>query len=559
MRLALLGLAVLLSVCGASPLAEAAVRPLMDRGSSPPVLARVAHNSTIYDIQQALNAAGYDAGTPDGLTGRRTRLAIQAYQRDHNLLETGEPSDALLEYLRRAAATPRQPQPAADPAVQALQEDLDYLGYSVDATGQLDARTYAAIRDYQRDRRLLVTGEYHPALAEHVRKAADDEELRRQQSSASSDRPWRGRERQGRRPADRPTIAAVQQQLRQRGYPVDTIDGDWDRATEIAIRNYQLDYGLPETGRPDAALAQRLRESNADDLSRRRIFNVQQALNERRYDAGRPDGALGPATQQAIAEFRRDNGMKPIGAVAPAVLAKLGLDAAGEPLPRGRDWDRPPRRGGGHGDFTVRLSDGFDDGDYSRDPAWYIAGGRFDVRDRALFSSVPPASGRRTPDAGELLGDVLGQALGVRVEKASDPAIAVLPAPFEAAFRIRLRLRSANGRDGSINFGAYNGRDAGSGYRITAETIKRDSLKLWVVEGGKSRLLATTRQPIRIDDGYWHRLTLERQRDGDIRLIFDRGEVLSVRDRSLWRFSGLSFINTRGDWWIDDVSLSTAD
>ena len=53
MRLALLGLAVLLSVCGAVPLAEAAVRPLMDRGSSPPALARVAHNSTIYDIQQA--------------------------------------------------------------------------------------------------------------------------------------------------------------------------------------------------------------------------------------------------------------------------------------------------------------------------------------------------------------------------------------------------------------------------------------------------------------------------------------------------------------------------
>jgi peptidoglycan hydrolase-like protein with peptidoglycan-binding domain len=563
MRFVSLVLALMLPICGAALVAEASVRSPLAGPAVIPV-AQAAYSSTIYDIQQALNAAGYDAGRPDGLDGRRTREAIQAYQRDQKLLETGEPSAALLEHIRRrvaAAEKPKperaQPEPAGDPALRALQEDLRFLGYAAEATGQLDVQTHAAIRDYQRDRKLLVTGEYHPVLAEHVRKAADDEEDRRQRLEAGQKRPWGDRHR--RPPADRATIAAVQQQLKQRGYPVEAVDGDWNRTTAAAVRFYQQDFGLAETGRPDAELARRLRGSNADDLSRSRVRNAQLALNERRYNAGRPDGALGPSTLRAIADFRRDNGLAPIGALAPAVLAKLGLDAAGEPIRRGREWDRPSGHGHSRGDFEVQVSDRFDDGDYSRDPAWYIASGRFAVRDGALYSSVPSERRNGKPDAGELLGNVLGQALGVRVEKATDAAVAVLSSPFETAFRIRLRLRSHRGGDGLINFGAYSGRDAGSGYRVTIDASNRDRLKLWAVEDGKSRLLGAVERRIWIDDGDWHWLTLERQRDGDLRVVLDRDEVLRVRDRSLRRFSGVSFINRRGDWWVDDVSLATRD
>jgi len=35
---------------------------------------------TVRQVQQALNEAGYDCGTPDGIAGKRTAAAITRYQ-----------------------------------------------------------------------------------------------------------------------------------------------------------------------------------------------------------------------------------------------------------------------------------------------------------------------------------------------------------------------------------------------------------------------------------------------------------------------------------------------
>lgn len=51
-------------------------------------------------LQEALNRAGYDAGTPDGVIGSGTEAAIEAYQAANGLPVTGEPSAALLRRLR---------------------------------------------------------------------------------------------------------------------------------------------------------------------------------------------------------------------------------------------------------------------------------------------------------------------------------------------------------------------------------------------------------------------------------------------------------------------------
>ena len=51
-------------------------------------------------LQRGLAAAGYDAGTPDGVIGARTVAAIEAFQRDRGLAVDGRPSHALLALLR---------------------------------------------------------------------------------------------------------------------------------------------------------------------------------------------------------------------------------------------------------------------------------------------------------------------------------------------------------------------------------------------------------------------------------------------------------------------------
>ncbi len=52
------------------------------------------------ELQQLLNRAGFDAGTPDGVVGSGTEEAIRGYQAANGLPVTGEPSLALLRRLR---------------------------------------------------------------------------------------------------------------------------------------------------------------------------------------------------------------------------------------------------------------------------------------------------------------------------------------------------------------------------------------------------------------------------------------------------------------------------
>jgi len=54
---------------------------------------------TVRQVQQALNDAGYNCGTPDGSAGKNTRRAITEFQTDHGLEPTGLIDDALLVAL----------------------------------------------------------------------------------------------------------------------------------------------------------------------------------------------------------------------------------------------------------------------------------------------------------------------------------------------------------------------------------------------------------------------------------------------------------------------------
>lgn len=53
----------------------------------------------VKQVQQKLNEAGFDCGTPDGIAGKKTKSAITAYQKDKGLEVTGTINDALLDSL----------------------------------------------------------------------------------------------------------------------------------------------------------------------------------------------------------------------------------------------------------------------------------------------------------------------------------------------------------------------------------------------------------------------------------------------------------------------------
>lgn len=92
----------------------------------------------------------------------------------------------------------------------------------------------------------------------------------------------------------------------------------WNRSTYYALAVGHLSDRLkgmgPLTAKPDP-----------DDapLSRDQVLTLQQTLNARGFDAGEPDGMVGPMTRSAVRAFQKSVGLPPDGYPTPALIGRL--------------------------------------------------------------------------------------------------------------------------------------------------------------------------------------------------------------------------------------------
>jgi peptidoglycan hydrolase-like protein with peptidoglycan-binding domain len=134
----------------------------------------------VEEVQRELVQTGFYAGPVDGLPGKRTKLAIASYQKANGLEANGVASQELIDHIRLtreilaasgATDTAGLPQ-RADPIrrVQTGLAELGYLPGTID--GFLGGQTRDAIRQFERDRGLPVTGDVTEALIAELAKTA---------------------------------------------------------------------------------------------------------------------------------------------------------------------------------------------------------------------------------------------------------------------------------------------------------------------------------------------------------------------------------------------------
>jgi Putative peptidoglycan binding domain/PRC-barrel domain len=155
---------------------------------------------------------------------------VKVFQDNGGNMTLSLTSRAASEASPSASPSVSAPRPTND--VAAAQQRLKERGfYSGPVDGVLGPGTAAALRAYQRDRRLEVTGQLD---AETARTLTND--------TAAA-----------RTPAAEPVvdIRTAQRQLRERGYYSGSVDGVMGPATEAALRAFQRDRGLKATGRLD--------------------------------------------------------------------------------------------------------------------------------------------------------------------------------------------------------------------------------------------------------------------------------------------------------------------
>lgn len=497
-----------------------------------PLFLHAAYSPVVMATQRDLNALGYDAGPADGLIGARTRSAISAYERDNGLLVTGNATAQVAAHLqatlakRASAAAPR------DDATADVQRQLRRMGRDVRVTGRADAETRAAIGDYQREHGLLVTGEASQALHEHMRDSR------------------RARNEAGRAGANEELISNIQSELRQRGYRIDAITGRVDAQTEQAIRTYQRSMGLQQDAQPSAALLASLQQSagaQPQATQQDQIRAVQEALNARGYSVGPADGALGPSTRNAIRTYRSDARLPVAGGIDAALLAKLGIGtgaAAGAAAPTAN--------------FVTRISDDFADGDYDRNPNWRVLAGEFTVRDGALQTTVVRRQESSQDIGRALLGNVLGQALGVRLPGAAEGAAIAQSTSVDNAFRVTANLTGSADPGALVNLGLFQGAEASSGYRLVYMADEQQPLRLLAVSGQEAATIAAVAPAARLNDGRRHAIEWLRAPGGRMTVRLDGVVVIDATDnRFTGAFDGFSLINGGGAWRLDSAAVQS--
>lgn len=253
----------------------------MNVAASPVWLQAPLSSAKVKTIQRRLNKLGYDAGPVDGLLGRKTRVAIQAFQRDRGIAADGSPStgghtSSVPGYSSRtssatvAAATAKR-QPAAQPQVPRRPIEVE------PPVGRNN---------------VLTADQISYCLAEKIRINASDTVINKHVTSDVAryneyvddfnSRCKAFRYRQGELESVRSDLESYRAQLETEG-----------RSRFVRSRS-------------TATRAQTPMYTPHLDM---KLINLQIKLNSLGYDAGPADGLLDKKTKTAIRAYRRDGGV----------------------------------------------------------------------------------------------------------------------------------------------------------------------------------------------------------------------------------------------------------
>lgn len=261
---------------------------------------------SVRNTQILLNRLGHPAGVEDGAMGGSTRSGISSYQRAKGIYPDGRLTQGLFDKIAVDAGYAGNAGAGTDAAnvranqsgatvnqVAEVQTQLRALDYDTGTvTGRMNAQTEAAIREYEADAGMRVTGRADAELLERL--VAD-----------------------GKKSESREThmVRRAQKRLDQLGYETGSADGKLDWRTRNAVRKFQADKGMAVDGQVDRELLDALHASVRDrsgpkaesgTADRATVMKIETALNRQGYNAGIEDGWADDRTQAAIRQYQQD-------------------------------------------------------------------------------------------------------------------------------------------------------------------------------------------------------------------------------------------------------------
>ncbi|MEB3885042.1 peptidoglycan-binding protein [Lyngbya sp. CCY1209] len=290
--------------------------------------------SEVTRIQNRLSELGYFTSNTTGYFGDITQNAVIQFQRDNGLVQDGivGPNTLAALFGTDSPADPTPPVSDRDliglgvgdsgPGVTNLQNRLRNLGYfTANSTGYFGQITRNAVIRFQQDNFISATGLVsEETLALLNQRPVPLPEIGLGPGSTGS------------------AVGGIQRVLRQLGFYRGPITNVFDQATARAVRNFQIAYGLPPTGRVEAATQALLVSwgvvvpgtpsvpsfpSNPPNsppilvVGNRgtAVLLLQRRLQQLGYYTGTVDGIFDESTRRAVIGFQRAYGIPPTGRV----------------------------------------------------------------------------------------------------------------------------------------------------------------------------------------------------------------------------------------------------
>jgi peptidoglycan hydrolase-like protein with peptidoglycan-binding domain len=251
----------------------------------------------VKSVQQLLNQLGYNAGKPDGVSGRGTRAAAERFGTDMSNPDMGVGRELLVALERVKAKLPKKTSSPGRSAqlVKRIQEALTSLGYAPGtADGIAGSKTLNAAEQYRSDIGVVPNKKLDAPLLSAL-------EMRITIRNLASTQRQPGK-----------AAAAIAAATRTTTSP--------RLAKPAAVDNRKLVQDKSAPAKANAAVAAaELPKLDGADLTRA----VQQGLNRLGFNAGSADGVSGSRTVKAIRTFERESGLSESGKITHALYALI--------------------------------------------------------------------------------------------------------------------------------------------------------------------------------------------------------------------------------------------
>lgn len=325
--------------------------------------------TAVLQLQQALNALGYDTNGADGKFGKGTEQAVKAYQQANGLTADGKAGVKTLAQLYSGSSvsgstsgtasseiyTAKNPNTLqsgdSGSKVTQLQNALKLLGfYTGGVDGKFGSGTKKAVIQFQRVNGLTVDGLAGTQTQKLLYSQVDSGVSGGSSSSGSSSSGSSGFTRTLRKGYTGADVMAVQQKLKELGFYSGSVDGVYGTGSIAAVKKFQQQNGLTADGlvgsRTYTALMSASTGSSSNSgsdnsssssdstsgqdyaegtlsygSSGTEVKKMQQALKALGYNVS-ADGSYGALTQMAVTQFQKRNGLTADG-VAGSVTLKL--------------------------------------------------------------------------------------------------------------------------------------------------------------------------------------------------------------------------------------------